>query len=230
MDIKVPFRRPVEIDQLVLDLMRKYAKARGTPLRPPIDVDDIIEGFLKLDLELTDLKALLGMPDVLGAAWFEDNVIRVDSSLEGKEGRLAFTLGHEIGHWWMHRPIFEMEKVTLPLYSFDKNRPARPAMVCRSGKKKEPAEWQADQFSARLLMPESDVRATARKLRPDLPAMMPSLKMSPDGHDIDRELRDFASEVIEAGNFSNVSKHAMCIRLVDLKLVEDRNNPQARLL
>jgi hypothetical protein len=230
MDLKVPFRKPVEIDQMVLDLMRKYAKARGKPLRPPVDVDDIIEGFLKLDLEVTDLKELVGVPDVLGAAWFEDDVIRVDSSLEGKEGRLAFTLGHEIGHWWMHRPIFEMEKVSLPLYAYDKGQPARPAMVCRSGKKKEPAEWQADQFAARLLMPESDVRTTARALHPERPAMVGNIRMSPDGRDIDRELRDLASAVISAGDFSNVSNHAMCIRLVDLKLVEDRNNPQGRLL
>ena len=67
MDIKVPFRKPAEIEHMVLDLLHKYAKAKGAPPRPPIDVDDIAEKYLKLDLEVTDLKELLKMPDVLGA-------------------------------------------------------------------------------------------------------------------------------------------------------------------
>lgn len=229
MDIKVPFRKPAEIEHMVLDLLHKYAKAKGAPPRPPIDVDDIAEKYLKLDLEVTDLKELLKMPDVLGATWLEDKVVRLDSSLEGKEGRLAFTLAHEIGHWWMHRPIIEMEKVTLPLYAFEEGRPARPAIVCRSTKK-DPAEWQADQFAARLLMPEADVRATAKQVRGTLPVMIPHLKALKGGSEFSPELRDFASEVIAAGNFSNVSNQAMRIRLVDLKLVDDANDPQGRLL
>jgi len=229
MALKVPFWKPAEIEHMVADLLHKYAKHKGAPPRPPIDVDDIAEGYLKLDLEVTDLKELLKMPDVLGATWFEDKVIRLDSSLEGQEGRLAFTLGHEIGHWWMHRPIVEMGKVTLPLYSFDENRPARPALVCRSTKK-DSAEWQADTFAARLLMPEADVRAAAKQARDGLPVAIPDLKALQGGSGFNPELRDLAAEVIAAGNFTNVSNQAMRIRLVDLKLVIDANDPQQQLL
>ena len=228
MDFKVPFRKPAEIDHMVFDLLHKYAKAKGAPPRPPIDVDDIAEKYLKLDLEVTDLKELLKMPDVLGATWLEDKVIRLDCSLEGQEGRLAFTLAHEIGHWWMHRPIIEMDKVTLPLYAFEEGRPARPAIVCRSTKK-DSAEWQADQFAARLLMPDSDVRSAAKQVHDELPVLIPHMKDAKGETVFGPELRDFASAVMSAGGFSNVSKQAMCIRLVELKLVEDAHARQGRL-
>lgn len=229
MALKVPFWKPAELDHMAADLLHKYAGHKGAPPRPPIDVDDIVEGFLKLDLEVTDLKALLKMPDVLGATWFEDKVIRLDCSLEGQEGRISFTLAHEVGHWWMHRPIVEMDKVTLPLYAFDETRPARPALVCRSTMKKDSAEWQADQFAARLLMPEADVRAAAKQACGNLPVAIPNLKALQGGSSFSPELRDLAASVIGAGNFTNVSNQAMRIRLVGLKLVFDANDPQQRL-
>lgn len=224
----VPVWKPVEIERMVFDLVNKCAKTTGLVLRPPVNVDAIAEKFLKVDLQVTDLQRLFGMSDVLGAAWFEDNVIRIDGSIENQEGRFAFTLGHEIGHWWMHRPLYEMEKVTLPLHPFQEGQAARPAVVCRSSIR-PPAEKQADRFSALLLMPEADVRAAARKVRGSLPVMIDGLPTLQGGAGYNPDLRDFADEVMAAGDFTNVSNQAMRIRLVDLKLVADANDPQARL-
>ena len=143
--IKVPFLRSSEIDQAVADLLRRYGTWRNEPTKPPIDVDEIVEGYLGLVLEIADLKSLLGMPDVLGATWFEKRKVCVDQSLEGKEGRFAFTVAHEIGHWQLHRPLLEMEAMTLSLFLAAAD--AAPTVVCRARESKAPAEWQADQFA-----------------------------------------------------------------------------------
>ena len=191
-------------------------------MRPPIDVDEIVEGLLELDFEVTDLREVLGMQDVLGATWLEDGLICVDQSLEGKEGRFAFTVAHEVGHWVMHRPIIEMEKGTLPLFAAKPDEAPKPAIVCRSRAYKQPAEWQADQFAARILMPATDVRAVARALRGDDPTYIAGLDVQREANQLAPELRGLADGVIADGNFSNVSNEAMCYRLLDLKLVLDQ--------
>lgn len=85
----------------------------------------------------------------------------IDSSLEGNEGRFCFTLAHATGHWVLHRPLIEMEKVTVPLFSREPSAKATPAIICRDGQR-DPAEIQADKFAALLLMPTFDLRAAAR--------------------------------------------------------------------
>jgi len=227
--IKVPFLKPSELDHAAAELLRNYAAWKGSPVRPPIDVDEIVEGHLELDFEVLDLRQVLGMPDVLGATWFDDGRICVDESLEGKEGRFAFTVAHELGHWVLHRPIIEMDKVTLPLFAAKVDEEPKPAIVCRSRAREQPAEWQANQFAARLLMPASDVRALMRATHGDEPATIDGLEASRKAGRIDAQLRALADGVIVDGKFDNVSNEAMCYRLLDLKLVIDKAHHQPRL-
>ena len=92
-----------------------------------------------------DLRKKLGKPDVLGATWLDDALVVIDSSLEGNEGRYCFTLGHEVGHWQLHRPLREMDKVTFPLFSREPGAKATAAIVCRDGQR-DSAEIQADKL------------------------------------------------------------------------------------
>jgi len=228
--IKVPSLRPSELDHAATELLRKYSAWRGSPARPPIDVDEIVEGYLNLDFEVVDLRAVLGMSDVLGATWLDDGRICVDESLEGNDGRFAFTVAHELGHWQLHRPVIEMDRVTLPLFAAKPDTEPKPAIVCRAQAYKQPAEWQADQFAARLLMPPTDVRAVMRALHGDDPALVDGLESSRKAGQLDPQLRTLADSVIADGKFDNVSNQAMCYRLLDLKLVVDKAHHQPRLL
>lgn len=207
---KIMFLRPAEIEGAANELLRKYGASRGTPVEPPVPVDDIIELHLKIDLAYVDLVATLGMKDVLGATWFDEKKIRIEESLETQEGRLFFTMAHEVGHWILHRPQYEADKVTLPLFKKEaESQP--PAIVCRSSQRKEPAEWQADQFAAYLLMPAQFVRRGFQQAtgKETIPVTNESA------------LRKMAADVIEASGCSNVSNEAMRIRLTTLKLVGD---------
>ncbi len=230
LQIKVPFLRHSELDHALAELIRKYSDWKGAPARPPIDVDEIAEGLLGLGLEVVDLKQRLKMNDVLGATWLDNGRICIDESIEGQEGRFAFTVAHELGHWQLHRPIIEMEKVTLPLFAAKPGDQPAPAIVCRAQARKQPAEWQADQFAARLLMPASDMRAVMQNLHgDDLPLALDGLEASRKAGGLDSRLRELAGRVIVEGKFANVSNEAMCYRLLDLKLVADRAHVTARL-
>lgn len=230
LQIKVPFLKPAEIDHAAAELLRAYARWKGADVRPPIDVDEIVECYLGLTLEVADLRAILGIDDVLGATWFDDGCVRIDQSLEDKEGRFAFTVAHEIGHWQLHRPYHEMDKVTFPLFPREPGAKPTPAIVCRATQRKASGEWQADQFAARILMPAKAVRRTVGDLCPEGPPAFDGLEATRKSGGLVPDLRWFAGEVIEAGGFANVSNEAMCYRLLELKLVTDTAPTQSELL
>ena len=116
LQIKVPFLKPRDLDHAAAELLRLYGVWKRAAVEPPINLDEIVEGYLGLTLEVVDLRSRLGLGDVLGATWFDEGYVRIDQSLEGKEGRFAFTVAHEIGHWQLHRPLYEMDKLASPLF------------------------------------------------------------------------------------------------------------------
>jgi Zn-dependent peptidase ImmA (M78 family) len=222
--LKLPYLRPIELDGAAAELLRRYARWKGATPRPPIDIDDIVEGYLKLQLAVVDLQAQLGAADVLGATWFDEGRVAVDRSLEGQDGRFAFTLAHEVGHWMLHRPLYEADKVTRPRFTPDgvAAAPPEPAIVCRSSQQQAAAEWQANQFAARLLMPSSHVCAAVQALCGRARQVWGGLRRALAGGGVDARLRSLAAAVIDRGRFENVSNEAMRRRLIDLKLVVDR--------
>lgn len=231
-ELKVPFLAVPQIEHRATDLLARVAEWSGKPLRPPINVDQIIEGYLKLDLAFTDLSVMLGLPNVLGATFLKDRRIFIEESLEigGHEGRIAFTMAHEVGHWELHRPLIEAREASAPLFS-TKDLPEQPAIVCRSDDgKRPPVEVQADMFAAHLLMPAADVRAVVHARYGLALPHWKHVEELRKNRELDENLRDLAAEVIEHGNFSNVSNEAMRYRLLDLKLVVDESAPQLTLL
>ncbi len=219
---KVRFLKPEEIDLAVAELLRAFARATNRAIVAPIPVEDILEKHLKVKVEIRDLAALLGVADVLGAAWFTEGVVRVDERVVDQEGRYCFTVGHELGHWILHRPQVEAERAA-PLMFGGGDPP--PAVVCRTTEKKAPAEWQADQFAARLLMPPRLVREAFVSACGEGAINIDGFSTRRDDRNVQERWRDVAGAVIAAGNFSNVSNEAMRYRLSDLRLVGESNQP-----
>jgi hypothetical protein len=87
--LKVPYLEARAIESAATELLRRYAKWKGTPPRPPIPIDDIVEGHLKLSLSVDDLCARLGNADVLGATWLDLGHVVIDTSLEDNVGGVA---------------------------------------------------------------------------------------------------------------------------------------------
>jgi len=120
----------------------------------PVPVEDILECYLDVTLEFGNLQEMLGGIDILAASWIQEKRVVVDDSLDPaevkhNEGRYRFTVAHEIGHWVLHTPFLQEQRL-LPT-SFDGTG---ASVICRSNDYREPREWQADYFASNLLLPE----------------------------------------------------------------------------
>lgn len=222
MTLQVEFMPKRRIERRAQELLAAFAEDREQDGVAPINVELIAERHLGLTLEVEDLGARLKMKGVLGATWFDEATIRIDEGVK-HDGRYAFTVAHELGHWVLHRPAWESKQLEVPLFSLDGAEPTA-AVVCRAGEKAQ-AEWQADYFASCLLMPGGLVRSAVDKVYGrDLPRW-DGFNALDKAREYDPELSRVALAVIEAGGFENVSKQAMGIRLKELKLVHDSADP-----
>ena len=229
MPVKVKFLPKQHIEWNAQKLLAEYGGRYGEVVVPPVPVEEILEKHLKLTLEIDNLEARLGHPDILGALWAPDKLVAIDESLEpsehpNKEGRYRYTVGHEIGHWVQHRHYF-LENPDQGLL-FPKNTP-EVTVICRTSQSKEPMERQADYFSAYLLMPKDMVYAAWEKHRGSMTPYVFNLRNSENPRatgcaETDELLASTAFELVagEIAPLFQVSAKAMQIRLEELKLVQ----------
>jgi Zn-dependent peptidase ImmA (M78 family) len=224
--MKVRFLRRDEIEFAALSTLAAYERQFEKIVDPPIPVEEILECHLQLVLRFEDLVSSQSAPDALGAIWMHQREVSIDESLDPtvfpqKEGRYRFTLGHETGHWQLHRHLFLADTNQYPLFGAS----PEPSIVCRAGSSKDPIEWQADAFASHLLMPKEivirvweEVYGTSRpyfaaKEMASLAARRPSSEGWIPAVEAAREM---------ARRFK-VSAQAMQIRLVGLKLIRDQD-------
>jgi hypothetical protein len=169
MSIDVRYMPDGEIEAEACALLAGYArKAGGQVAAPALLLDDLLR-HLGLRFESADLRAMLDLPDVLGAIWVGDRYIRIDETIDPDErpamrGRFNFTLAHEIGHWCLHRGRDEVRLATGNLFG----APAAPSIICRTSERRERIEIQADAFAGCLLMPRDRlVPAWRRRMGPE---------------------------------------------------------------
>jgi Zn-dependent peptidase ImmA (M78 family) len=233
MSIKVPYLADADIEKRASALLTKYSLARNIQVRAPIPLDDILI-HLGLRLDLDDLRTTLGILDVLGALWIEEKRIYIDQSLDPDErpsalGRFNFTLGHEIGHWCLHRPYVETQQRHEDLLQ----TPSCPSIVCRTSQQRERIELQADAFSGALLMPRAEVITHWHRLlgperlklsqlcaRADRDPAMTWLRRGPVGAQPLMQERELVESTIRPmAEAFEVSPPAMRIRLEQLGLI-----------
>lgn len=220
---KPPNYSDTQIAHMAGEVLASFSKDRGITLAPPIPVEDILEKHLKLTLKWENMEKFLGESGILGAAWIDENLVRVEGTLFGRfPGRYFFTLAHECGHWRIHRPLIIVDREMPTLFSKAADSKP-PTFICRSDSK-DKAEWQADKFAARLLMPEHMVRVAFAKLFPG--GIRGPLQLCPPEKKDERKewLLGPAREMIDKGGFSNCSREAMRNRIDDLKLVDFSGN------
>ena len=204
-NISAPFLKSRVIEQKTLDLLDQFSKDTGKKLEYPVPVFDIIE-YLGYDL---DFRSYDKNEDILGETYIEDKMVAINENLERQEGRMHFTAAHEIGHIILHAPLKEQT----------------PGILCRKdegfdGNNKNALEWQADKFAAFLLMPTERVKKSFFSVR-----IKPlNLKRNIILQYLFKKSRrtssiNFSRKVIEAGNFTNVSKLAMVNRLIGMGLI-----------
>ena len=248
--IDVPFLTEAQIEARSDALLEAFQRDREAILAPPVPVEDRLLFHLGLRLHMDDLHARFSVPrtagrvDILAALWIEDREIRIDESLDPElnptmEGRYYFSIGHEIGHWELHRPQI-LAALAEPVLLVQ----PKSTVVCRNEdvqvrppKKldvRARMEQQANKFSACLLMPRFLVHAAwllrfnslnpvfvedRARLAPELRLLsagaarsVPELAMPIARQNLEDLITDIASEF-------HTSRQAMRIRLQSLGLI-----------
>lgn len=207
----VKFIPKESLEQEALFLLEQYClseSGEGWSMEsPPVPYEDIIERYLDLTLDFPDLREQLGYPDVLGAMYAAEHRIAIDKSLVD-DPRFPFTCAHEIGHWVLHRHLFEIDPNQLLLFDV-----SGPSIVCRDGHKKDRIELQANKFAASLLMPRGVFSDCFENLRE-------RCGLCPDrsGWNIYDE-GEYSWVVAELASLFGSSKESTRIRIKDLYLV-----------
>jgi hypothetical protein len=154
MTINVKYLTEAAIEKEAEKLLSEYEETIGEPIELPVPVADIIESHLALRLGFADLHHTLDkpmlrcQPDILGAIFFEKELVLIDHHLDPKGdpykvGRYHFTVAHEIGHCRLHGSYLAQNRnQTSPFDAL-----SEPTVVCRSSQKKERIELQADYFA-----------------------------------------------------------------------------------
>ena len=151
--MQVRYLAEAEIEDEARVLLERDPRDRGVTIVSPIPIERIIN-YLGLHQDVCDIYQRLsfaGRQETKSSARLASKAVTSTCTMKstpkatlGGEGRFNFTLGHEVGHWMLHREYFaEAEQLTL----LDDQSPSRHR-VPRT--RTAPIEWQANSFAARL--------------------------------------------------------------------------------
>ncbi len=145
-------------------LLAEYERMFVTRIEAPVEIEDIATCVLGLDVGFEDLQARFN-DRVHGALWLQGRTIRIDEELNPAQcpamlPRYHFTLGHELGHWVLHRRYFVDDLGNPLVFRADE----LPDVICRSNGRRPLIERQADTFAGCLLIPERLLRRAYRDL------------------------------------------------------------------
>ena len=134
MTINVKFLSEQQIERDAQALLAAYFHELGKPVQIPVPAEDILELHLGLSLDFDDLQSVLGILDVLGALWVDTREVFIDQSLvptehPNMEGRYHFSVGHEIGHWRLHRQYLTNAGGQDAMFT---DSDPQPTVVCRT--------------------------------------------------------------------------------------------------
>ncbi len=184
MEKKVKFLNDAELDRIV-----EYFRGQYWPRSFPVDIELIIEKYLKL--EIIPVRNLLKDGGTEAYLTSDFKKIIVDDELYNNDKllpRLRFSLAHEVGHYILHRIFygsFEIQSCEDYIKFISNLSDADYSKL----------EWQANEFAGKLLVSEKELINELEKLR--------------DGLDV----RTDSDPTIILANIFKVSKKVLEVRL-----------------
>jgi hypothetical protein len=167
-----------EIWEIVEGLRQKYPALRDVHL--PVDILSLVEIDFKLDVipfhDLTnkyDVEAAL-RADFTGIYVDAETYEYLERGPLWKLNRLRFSLAHELGHFVMHQDLPQAKNfASLPDFArwvenFDDASP----------RKKRRAEWEANEFAGRLLVPVERLQEFYEEFKTSMASMFPTMSFS----------------------------------------------------
>ena len=200
------------IEEKALKLINDYSNEIGRPIKPPIPVFEIIE-FLGYDVDFRK-DGIYEDHNYLGGLLIDEKIVELNENLSNQEGRMHFTVAHEIGHIVLHaeNSLIKNRRHNLMLKINDEF----------GEKKLENIEREADAFASYLLMPKKEVQDSFFKTRKrpyTFLRLLDLLRLRKFRNKRTKAIR-FADKIKREGGFDNVSKLAFLNRLIELNLVK----------
>ena len=200
------------IEEKALKLINDYSNEIGRPIKPPIPVFEIIE-FLGYDVDFRK-DGLYEDHNYLGGLLIDEKIVELNENLSNQEGRMHFTVAHEIGHIVLHaeNSLIKNRRHNLMLKINDEF----------GDKKLEKIEREADTFASYLLMPRREVQdcfMRTRKRPYTFLRLLDIFRLRNYRNKRTKAIR-FADKIKREGGFDNVSKLAFLNRLIELNLVK----------
>lgn len=238
----VPALSRVKVEACANSLLKAAEHQLRSTLSPPIDVELIADNFLGLQIIYADLLSRYHNPDLHGGLMIPERQILVEESLS--LGRTNFTIGHEVGHWMLHRDLVQIPdpaQSLLPGLAEADEPPFSQPLLCHANDKAW-GERQADWFAAALMMPANSICAAFdRNFSHPQVFRKEVLKAFRDSYHAaeiykDEAINEEVQQILrivdlvrETGNFTNVSKTALRVRLTTMDLIGSKDH-QARML
>ena len=228
----VPVLSRKQVENLAEQVLQIAGKRLDVKFKPPIDIETLAEHYFGMQIIYRPLVAAYGIRSLHGALLIWDMKIEVDESLSF--GRTNFTIGHELGHWHLHRQLASSTNpdqfALLDLNSYNRSDQHVP-IICRNNDNSW-GERQANWFSAALLMPTEAVldafkcNYRCHQVFPQSVLEACNLNYHSEGNSNSLEnieeywnVLSIVAQVKKSGGFSNVSDQAMRIRLQTLGLI-----------
>jgi Zn-dependent peptidase ImmA (M78 family) len=158
-DLKVEYLEDSKIEKITSKILQE-ASSQGIYEDRASPVELMGEKFFNLQYVYVDLEKDFGL-GTLGSLDFSSNTIFLNERHFGNEncniGLLNFTIAHEIGHFILHKEIYDKsaEKIAL----------LHKKQVKNYEKTLKRIEFQANLFSANLLMPKDLFTQEWKKLK-----------------------------------------------------------------
>jgi Zn-dependent peptidase ImmA (M78 family) len=164
--VTVPFIPKPRFNTVAEDFLIQVYNRPLEDIPLPIDIEKIVEYYLKYSLRFDNLDQLLGKQGVLGFLDYENKQIYVDSTLEEEkqEGRLRFTLAHEVAHFILHVPLQKTHQAKWFNQTVSSNNVKSIGEIIASPQAKD-IEWQANYLGSHLLIPRTLLKREAAKCR-----------------------------------------------------------------
>lgn len=135
----------------------------------PIDIELVIESELGLHIIPTPgIERECGMFALLQT---DLKAIRVEESNfmdDRYENKYRYDLAHEVGHWWLHRRIYEKVELSVP-------REWMKFIETIPGRAYSSLEYQAYEFAGRLLVPREILLRELMPMKADIRKALKSL-------------------------------------------------------
>lgn len=140
-NIKVPFKNHGHIKVVAENFLKKYHPKDTYP----IPIEEIVE--FKLGLDIIPLPSLHKAFDIDGFLSSDRTSISVDESVyQSRPGRYRFTLAHEVGHFILHKDLYEQ-------HVFETIEEWKKFIEHFPEKDYSWFEWQAYEFAGLILVP-----------------------------------------------------------------------------